>query len=147
VDEKISQRNHRGSVPSARMPRRLKRDACIECLEAGRETGEGQRVLKRIVVTASVRPASLNTWIRATQSRSRNGSPGTPARRPPGFMIDGCRLRLPGGANRLPRSVLRRQIAENHISGGYLGLTHYSGPVPQIKMENELDSPRWWSIN
>jgi hypothetical protein len=45
----------------------------------------------------------------------------------------GYRLRLPGGAHRYPRSVLGRQIAENHILGGYLlqRLADHRHPKPR----------------
>ena len=45
----------------------------------------------------------------------------------------GYRLRLPGGAHRHPRSVLGRQIAENHILSGYLlqRLADHRHPKPR----------------
>ena len=45
----------------------------------------------------------------------------------------GYRLWLPGGADRHPRSVLGRQIAENHILGGYLlqRLADHRHPIPR----------------
>jgi hypothetical protein len=45
----------------------------------------------------------------------------------------GYPLRLPGGSDRHPRSVLGRQIAKNHILGGYLlqRLADHRHPIPR----------------